>query len=366
MNFFAVFMAVFSVLGAMDRILGNRFGLGQQFEKGFQMFAPAALSMIGMIVLAPLIADLMHPVLNFMSETLKLEPSILPASLFANDMGGTALAQQTAVDATLGRYNGFIVAAMMGVTVSFTVPLALTMVKKAQHQDLLLGFLYGIITVPIGCFAGGLMMNISLGALLWDLLPLLLFSVLLACCLHFFPSQTVKVFQVLGTGIRVLITVGLAIGIVEFLTGYTPLAGKVDSFESGADICVNACVVYTGTLPFLHLLSKLLDRPLKWTGRKLGINSTSALGFVSSLATSVTTYGIMEDMDRKGVILNGAFSISAAFTFASHLAFTMALDTTAIVPVILSKLIAGVCAVALAFIAYKPEPQSDSEPTKEK
>ena len=29
MNFFAIFMAFFSVLGAIDRIIGNRFGLGE-------------------------------------------------------------------------------------------------------------------------------------------------------------------------------------------------------------------------------------------------------------------------------------------------------------------------------------------------
>lgn len=353
MNFFAVFMSVFSVLGAIDRIIGNRFGLGKQFEKGFQMFAPAALSMIGMIVLAPLLADLLQPILHFMATTLKMEPSILPATLFANDMGGTALAQQTATGPAIGRYNGFIVAAMMGVTVSFTVPLALTMVKKEQHKDMLLGFLCGIITIPVGCFVGGPMMGIPLGALLWDLLPLLIFAAVLACCLWFFPNTTIKVFQVLGSAIRILITIGLAIGIVEFLTGYNPLAGKVDGLESGADICVNACVVYTGTLPFLHILSKLLDRPLKWLGSKLGINETAALGFVSSLATSVTTYGIMENMDRKGVVLNSAFTISAAFVFASHLAFTMAMDTAAIVPVIVSKLVAGLCAVVLAFFVFK-------------
>ena len=57
-------MLFFSILGGIDRICGNRFGLGKEFEKGFMLFGPLALSMIGMIVLAPLLAQLLQPGLN--------------------------------------------------------------------------------------------------------------------------------------------------------------------------------------------------------------------------------------------------------------------------------------------------------------
>ena len=30
-------MAAFAVLGGLDRILGNRFGLGKRFEEGFEL-----------------------------------------------------------------------------------------------------------------------------------------------------------------------------------------------------------------------------------------------------------------------------------------------------------------------------------------
>ena len=327
-------MAFFSVLGAIDRIIGNRFGLGEQFEKGFHLFGISALSMIGMIILAPLLAQFMDPVLRLMGS-LRLEPSILPATLFANDM-----------------FNALVVSSMMGVTISFTVPVALTMVKAEQHKNMLLGFLCGVITVPLGCFVGGLLMGIAPLTVLWDLLPLLVFSALICCCLLFWPTATVKVFQIFGTAIGVLITIGLAIGVVEFLTGLTPLKG-LDTLENGAAICLNASVVASGAFPFMHILSKLLDKPLKWLGKAMGINQVSALGFVSTIATSVTTYGMMGVMDAKGVVLNSAFAISAAFTLAGHLAFTMAMDASAIAPMIAGKLFAGVLAVVLATFIYK-------------
>ena len=40
-------MAVFAVLGALDRILGNRFGLGQPFEEGILAMGSLALAMLG-------------------------------------------------------------------------------------------------------------------------------------------------------------------------------------------------------------------------------------------------------------------------------------------------------------------------------
>ena len=56
--------------------------------------------------------------------------------------------------------------------------------------------------------------------------------------------------------------------------------------------------------------------------------------------------------DDKGVVLNSAFAVSAAFTFAGHLAFTMSFNGAYVVPVIIGKLAAGVCAVAVARLLY--------------
>ena len=55
-------MAVFAVLGAIDKLLGNRFGLGKQFDEGICTCAPLALSMVGILVLAPVLAQVLEPV----------------------------------------------------------------------------------------------------------------------------------------------------------------------------------------------------------------------------------------------------------------------------------------------------------------
>ena len=96
MNIISVVALIFSVIGAIDYLLGNKFKIGKEFERGFMLLGTMALSMIGMIVISPLIADIMKPVSEFLSSALHIDPSIIPASLFANDMGGAPLAKEMA------------------------------------------------------------------------------------------------------------------------------------------------------------------------------------------------------------------------------------------------------------------------------
>ena len=49
--------AFFALLGVIDQVLGNKFRLGQAFEKGLMTAGPLILSMAGMIVLSPVVAD---------------------------------------------------------------------------------------------------------------------------------------------------------------------------------------------------------------------------------------------------------------------------------------------------------------------
>ena len=146
--------------------------------------------------------------------------------------------------------------------------------------------------------------------------------------------------------------VGLALGIFTFLTKI-PVVDTFDSLESAALICVNACVTLSGTFPLMFVVGKILNKPMTKLGDKLKINSTSSLAFISNLVTNATTFGMMNEMDRKGTVLNSAFAVSAAFTFGGHLAFTMAFDPSYVLPVIIGKLVSGICGLILAIILFE-------------
>ncbi len=352
MNILTYIILIFSLLGALDRIFNNRFGLGKEFEKGFILFGTMALSMIGMITIAPFIADILKPLFDFVSNILHIDSSIIPASLFANDMGGASLAVEVADNELIGLFNALVVSSMMGCTISFTIPVALGMVDKKQHKELLLGLLCGITTIPVGCLVAGLICKIPFISVVIDLIPLVLFSAIIVFGLVRFPDICVKIFSGFGYFIKVIITIGLALGIIRFLSGFEVIKG-LETIEEGARICLNASIVMTGAFPLMFVVSKALSKPIKKLSGRIGINEISAVGFISSLATSMTTFGMMDEMDKKGVMMNSAFAVSAAFTFAGHLAFTMAFDSSFIVPVIAGKLVSGVLAVILSAIISK-------------
>ena len=87
-------MAAFAVLGAVDRIAGNRFGLGKEFEEGILAMGSLAMAMLGIITLAPVLAALLRPVVVPVFSFLGADPAMFAGTILACDMGGGALAQQ--------------------------------------------------------------------------------------------------------------------------------------------------------------------------------------------------------------------------------------------------------------------------------
>lgn len=357
MNIIAIFVLVFAVLGVIDKLFGNKIGLGKEFERGFELFAVMAFSMLGMLVVAPAVGVWLSPVFEWFYGAFNIDPSIIPASLFANDMGGTTLSEQVCKDQSIGLYNAFIVSSMMGCVISFTLPVSMGMVKKEQHGELFFGLLCGIVTIPIGCFVSGLMCGIPVGALLLNLLPLVILSALVALALVFFRKICIKVFSVFGRFMETVAMVGLVCAMFTFLTKIE-ICEHFDTLENAAMVCVNASVTLAGALPFVFIISKLLAVPLCKLGSLVGINGTSTAALLSTVVTSTPTFGIMDKMNKKGVALNAAFAVSAGFALGGHLAFTMALNSDYIAPMIVGKLVSGVCGFSLALLLYKEKTES--------
>lgn len=348
----AAVMAVFAVIGALDKVFGNRLKLGDEFEKGIMTLGPLSLSMLGMMTVAPVLADLLVPVITPVADFFGFDPSALAGILIANDMGGASLAQSIAQDELLGAFHGLCVAAMLGATISFTIPVALRSSKKENHDDVLLGLLCGISTIPVGCLISGIVMGIAPLTVLLNLAPAILISVIIIIGLLKFPNVTIKIFSVFGKIISILITCGLAVGIFQELTGKVILKNTAPIMESAATV-FTICITLAGTFPLIAIVSKLLKKPLSALGKKLELDDTSVVGLIATLANSIATMESADKMNRKGRVMNLAFAVSAAFVFGDHLAFTLSFNEAHILAVIVGKLVAGVSALAVAVVLEK-------------
>lgn len=345
--------AFFAVLGAIDKIFGNRFKLGEEFEKAIMTTGTLILAICGTMVLAPVLAQGMKVIFTPVANTLGIDLSVM-ASFLANDAGGAAMAYELSADPLLRAYNGLIVSSMLGATICPVIPLVLSMTKKEHHNDILTGLLWGIATIPVGCLVAGLSMGIPFGSLLLNSLPLIILSAVICFGLARFPEMTRKIFAIFGAALGILITVGLAIGIVHQLTGLELIPGIAPLHETFS-VVGEIAVVLAGAFPMLMIISRLLKKPLAKFGRLLGINESAALGFLPTMINVLPTFSMLDKMDSRGRILNMAFAVSATCVFGDHLAFTMAFDNQYVTPMIIGKLISGLAGLTLAWLFCRRE-----------
>jgi len=361
-------------LGALGRSFA---GSGAQFEEGFMAMGALGLAMVGVIALAPVLAQILGPVVIPIYKALGASPAMFATTLLANDMGGFFLAKELAttdgvVDNAAWLYAGLILGAMMGPTIVFSIPVAIGIIDEKDRRFLAMGVLAGIVTIPIGCIAGGLVaMNsgitvggqpvvFTIGMILINVIPVLICSVMVAVGLWLIPEKMINGFQIFAKCLVSLITLGLALAVLKAVIGFEVIPGMDPIFMVAGDkpgevmraievIGYIACVLL-GAYPMVFLLTRWFEKPLMGIGAMLHINNNAAAGMVATLANNIPMFGMMNKMDDRGKVLNVAFAVSAAFTFGDHLGFTAANMPGMIFAVIVGKLVGGVTALGVAML----------------
>ena len=349
-----ILMAAFAALGALDRILGGRFGLGKQFEEGILAMGSLALAMLGVIVLAPVLANLLRPVIVPVYRFLGADPAMFAGTILACDMGGGSLAVELTDNPDAAMLGGVLTGSMLGATIVFTIPVAMGILRQEDRPAMAKGILCGIVTIPVGVLVGGLVAGFAPGMVLKNLIPIVIIGALIALGLWLAEKWMIKGFAIFGKLIIAMITVGLGAAIVEKLTGFTIIPGLAP-LEDGFATVGEIAIVLAGAFPLVFLLTKLLRKPLLKLGSLLSINDTAAAGLIASLANSIATFGLVKDMDNRGKVVNIAFAVSAAFVFGDHLGFTAGFAPEMLPAVIVGKLSGGITAIALALLLTRKD-----------
>lgn len=355
------------VLGGLDRAIGNKFGLGDKFEEGFNAMGPLALAMVGVMSISPILAKLLNPVIGPLYSLVGADPAMFAGTLLACDMGGWPLAQAMTADPAAQRLSGLVLGAMMGPTIVFTIPVALGIIDKSDRPFLAKGILAGMVTIPVGVLVGGLIQGFPFVPLLLNLIPIVVVALLIAVGLWKVPDKMTTGFEWFGKGLVAVISIGLVVAVFQEMTGVQMLpwqetdeAGKVLNPEAwslikpseGIYVVGLIGMMLLGAFPAVHLIITLASKPLSKAGKLIGINDAAAGGMIATLANNIPMFQIMKDMDPRGKVLNAAFAVSAAFAFGDHLGFVAGAAREMIFPVIVGKLIAGITAVGLALLLF--------------
>lgn len=370
-------LAFGAIIGGLDLMFGNKFGLGEKFEEGFHAMGPLALAMVGIMCLAPTLADILRPIIVPVFTTMNAEPAAF-AGLLPNDAGGYPLAMALAGDTQLGldvaKYAGLLIGSMLGCSLGLLIPMALGMLQKWDQPYFAKGLLLGIIVIPFGSVVGGLIGGFGITMLFWNTLPILIISILLIVGLCYIPDTMIKMSMLFGKIIAVLVIIGLINAAFKGMTGEFDPDKGIDMLDTlftkiglagilGVDEIAKMMpimeamaiigligVVLLGTFPVMTLLIKVLKAPLEVIGSKLGLDAISTAGFIITLANPVPTLKMVQDMNSRGKILNCAFFCTSATALGDHLAYTAAMDNKYVPMVVLGKIISGVMVIVLGLM----------------
>ena len=347
-------LAVFAVLGALDRIFGNRYGLGKEFEEGILAMGSLALAMVGIVCLAPVLAALLKPVVVPVYRFLGADPAMFAGTILACDMGGGALADQMTADKDAALLGGVITGSMLGATLVFTIPVAMGILQEKDRPAMAKGILCGIVTIPVGVLVGGIVAGYPIGMVLRNLIPIVLIALLIALGLWKAEEKMVKGFTAFGKIVVVVVTIGLAAAVVEGLTGLALIPGMAPISE-GFETVGTIAIVLAGAFPLVYVATRLLRKPLTKAGKRIGINDAAAAGLIASLANSIATFGLVKEMNPRGKVVNIAFAVSAAFVFGDHLGFAAGFAPDILPAMIVGKLAGGFSAIAVALWLTREE-----------
>lgn len=357
-------MMLFTVVGAVDKIRGNKLGYGEKFDEAFHTMGPLAIAIVGIMTLVPIIELTLEPLIAPVYAAIGASPAMFAGTVLPIDAGAYPLAMQMAgEDVAIGNFSGLILGGTFGMIITALIPLVLSIIKRSDQAFFAGGVLVAVITIPLGCLVGGLEMNmtpyqLAFGRILINLVPVIVIAALIAVGLYFKPQAVMRGFSAFGRGFSVLLTAATAIAIVQFVTGLRlPLFslmvepstpdGMAPLTESLLVVGTIALVL-TGALPMVHWITKTFKNPLSAFGKRLGMNDVGCAGMVTGLANFIPTLGMMKDMNPKAKLLNIAFGVSAGFVFGDHLGYTAGVSPDMIFPMIIGKLVAAVTALLLA------------------
>lgn len=369
-----------AVAGCIASVVKPESELGQQFVAGIDSIGPIFLPVAGIMASAPYLTAFVSSVFGSAYSALGADPAMAATTFIAVDMGGYQLADalaQTRESWVMAMVTGY----MAGATIVFTIPVALKMLEKRDRKYLALGVMSGLLAIPIGVLVASVIIALSNPfireivstnaeatyqlALSWgtiglNLVPLVIVCVALALGLKFKPDAMIKGFIVFGRVMESALKIVFVLVVVEYFTGlfttlfgsfgFDPIIADEEDIFRALEVSGAIGMMLCGAFPMVWLIKRYLAKPLAKLGGAVGLSSEATTGLLAASANVLAALAMVKDLRAKDKVIVMAFAVCCAFLFGDHLSFTANFQPTLIVPVLVGKLTAGVCAIAFAYL----------------
>ena len=348
MNIFIAIMLVFAAAGLLDEILGGKLGLMPNFEKGLATMGGLAMSTVGFYAIGVTYVQTHAEAIAEAAKHMPFDPALIPSCLLAPDMGALGMAQKLAATPALAAFTGAMVAGSLGMTVGYQLPVFLAAVRKDEIGELMRGFIFGLIAIPSGLAVGGLIRQ-----LFFNMIPVLVLCMVLIAAFVLVPALTMKIMIFLGNAIRIFsfLLFGVAVfGI--FMPKYAVVENAL--IEEMLFMVLRMVIAACGGLVLSQVALKRLQKPIQRIGAVLGINEEAVVGLFLSFIQSLAMLPLFSKMDKRGKVLNAAFSVAGAYVVGGQMTFVASLiPGNWVTAYMISKVLSGGLAVVLAVICLR-------------
>lgn len=372
-------MVLFAIAGAFDFLfLKNKYGLGQKFKEGIELIGPLCFAIVGIIAFVPLIAWCIENTISPLYEKMGLDPSMAVTSIIAIDMGGYQLSMAVTKDTLIGNWAGIVYGSMMGATIVYTIPVGLQAIKAKDRDYFAKGVLYGIAAIPFGTFVGGLMMGINVITVLLNLIPAVIFSVIVIVCLAIWPNGTTNAFRFFGKFVTAFGIVAMLVAMIKqfvlvpiadtgaFDITAVPFWNLVGSCTEGVEVAGLIGLILSGAMPFAFCLNKWLAKPISSISKKTDVTQAGASGFFVQLADNMPMFSDYHLMSNREKIVIMSFSVCGSFLIGGHLAFAAAFAPQYIGAMMVAKIVSGVIAMGISLLfTRKMKTSANAKPVDE-
>ena len=201
-------------------------------------------------------------------------------------------------------------------------------------------------------------LDLNIGLILHNLLPLTILCVGIALGLMYIPKIMIKGFNWFGKFMDSALRIIVVSCIIEYFTGFftnvfgvwgfEPIIADEKDIVRALEVSGYIGIMLCGAFPMVYLLRKYLAKPLELVGRKLGLSVDAVAGILACVANALALFSMIEKMQPEDKVKCLAFCVCSAFLIVDHLSFTANFQPSLILPVLLGKLIAGILSVYVA------------------
>lgn len=365
MDFLIVAMAFFALIGLFDNLFGDKLGLADDFNQGLAVMGQLSLATLGFYCIGISFVQNNAEAIAGLTAGMPFDPSLIIGCILCTDVGGLPLTLQLAQTTTIGVYTGALVGSGLGMTVGYQLPVFLSALDKKHMPILMRGLVYGLIALPAGLILGGLLLDMSVGTWLVNTIPVLVLCGALVIAFFTVPNGTMKLLSAFGIAIRILSYILFALVIIGVFLPQFAIADRT-LVEEMMYINVKTTVVACGGLVFCKLAIRYCGGPIQAAARLLKTNGESIIGLIINCFQGIAMIPLFPKMDRRGKLMNAAFSVCGAYLMGGKMAYAAAMVDAKYMPAFMvNKIAAGILSVVLVCLLEKVLPEEVSELEKE-